>query len=340
MGGEETIDAPVRYPMPLLRSSFEKGGLAAAVDAVGNPDLRRIAQAEAYYFTARPDEACAAAEPFLQSDDPALKLSACFICAYANLSLNRLVAAKKCLSELKSMKEGLDAAAPEARASYVLFATAAAVLLHLVLSFTEEDLAASMRDLPEGLALFASYVQAHRAYFHGEHGRCAGIAENALAMARASYPIPEQFLHLVAAMGRMSLKDVARARRHFEQAWAIAEADDLIEEIGEHHGLLQGVLETCLKESCPADFARVVKVTYRFSYGWRRIHNPESGEDVADDLTTTEFSMAMLACRGWSNDEIARHMGVSRGTVKNRLSSAYAKLGISSRSELARHMLR
>lgn len=43
MGGEETIDAPVRYPMPLLRSSFEKGGLAAAVDAVGNPDLRRIA---------------------------------------------------------------------------------------------------------------------------------------------------------------------------------------------------------------------------------------------------------------------------------------------------------
>ena len=112
MGGEETIDAPVRYPMPLLRSSFEKGGLAAAVDAVGNPDLRRIAQAEAYYFTARPDEACAAAEPFLQSDDPALKLSACFICAYANLSLNRPVAAKKCLSELKSMKEGLDAAAP------------------------------------------------------------------------------------------------------------------------------------------------------------------------------------------------------------------------------------
>ena len=84
----------------------------------------------------------------------------------------------------------------------------------------------------------------------------------------------------------------------------------------------------------------MVKVTYRFSYGWRRIHNPESGEDVADDLTTTEFTMAMLACRDWSNDEIARHMGVSRGTVKNRLSSVYAKLGIGSRAELARFMLR
>ena len=50
--------------------------------------------------------------------------------------------------------------------------------------------------------------------------------------------------------------------------------------------------------------------------------------------------MAMLACRDWSNDEIARHMGVSRGTVKNRLSSVYAKLGIGSRAELARYMLR
>jgi hypothetical protein len=26
----------------------------------------------------------------------------------------------------------------------------------------------------------------------------------------------------------------------------------------------------------------------------------------ADDLTTTEFTMAMLACRGWTNAEIAR----------------------------------
>ena len=77
-----------------------------------------------------------------------------------------------------------------------------------------------------------------------------------------------------------------------------------------------------------------------FSYGWRRIHNPDSGEDVADDLTTTEFTMAMLACRGWTNAEIARHMEVSPGTVKNRLSGVYAKLGIGTRAELVAHMLR
>lgn len=329
-----------RYPMPLLCSSFGRGELEAAVAAVEDPDLRGFAQAEAFYFTARPEQAFDAAGPYLQSDDPALRLSACFICAFASLSLDRPVAAKKFLAELRSLKAKMLSGAPETRAAYVLLATASAVLLHLDPSFTEADLAASMRHLPEGLALFASYVQAHRAYFHGEHGRCVGIAENALAMARRPYPIPEQFLHLVAAMGWISLKDVGRARNHFEQAWAIAAADDLIEEIGEHHGLLQGVMEMCLREAYPADFACVVKVTYRFSYGWRRIHNPEAGEDVADDLTTTEFAMAMLACRDWSNDEIARHMGVSRGTVKNRLSSVYAKLGIGSRAELARFMLR
>ena len=48
----------------------------------------------------------------------------------------------------------------------------------------------------------------------------------------------------------------------------------------------------------------------------------------------------MLACRGWSNDQIAAQMGVSRGTVKNRLSSVYAKLGIQSRAELEKYMLR
>ena len=231
-----------RYPMPLLCSSFECGELETAVAAVEDPDLRNIARAEAFYFSARPEEAFDAAGPYLQSDDPALRLSACFICAYASLSLDRPIAAKKCLMELRSLKVEMLSGAPQTRAAYVLLATASAVLLHLDPSFTEADLVAAMRNLPEGLALFASYVQAHRAYFHGEHGRSIGIAENALAMARRSYPISEQFLHLVAAMGWISLKDVGRARDHFEQAWAIAAADDLIEEIGEHHGLLQGVL--------------------------------------------------------------------------------------------------
>ena len=34
-----------------------------------------------------------------------------------------------------------------------------------------------------------------------------------------------------------------------------------------------------------------------------------------------------------------RHMGISRGTVKNRLSNTYAKLGITSRAALKQFVL-
>ena len=329
------------FPMPLMCTQFAPGGLWDAVEAVRGEGMRAIARAEAFYFTARPDEACAVAEPYLESPDLALRMSACLICAYANLSLNRPALVRRCLDGLSSAGTDERLGRDEVlRASHVLLSTASSVLLHLPPPYSERAVFESMHVLPEGLRLFASYVGAHGAYLAGEHGRCIGIAENALAMKQGTYPISELFLCLVAAMGWVSLKDVGRADRFFMRAWDVARPDDLIEELGEHHGLLQGVLEACLRDAYPQDMARILKVTRQFSYGWRRVHNPETGDAVADDLTTTEFAMAMLACRGWSNEQIAAHMGVSRGTVKNRLSSTYVKLGVSGRSELAQFMLR
>ena len=126
-----------------------------------------------------------------------------------------------------------------------------------------------------------SYVMAHALYLRGEYGRSLGMAENALIMKQGSYPISELFLHLAASMACMSLKDIDAAKTHFGAAWDIARPDGLIELIGEHHGLLQGLIEACLKTQYPDDFAHIIEITYRFSYGWRRIHNPDSGEDVA-----------------------------------------------------------
>ena len=47
----------------------------------------------------------------------------------------------------------------------------------------------------------------------------------------------------------------------------------------------------------------------------------------------------MLAARGWTNQEIAEHMGVSANTVKSFISSALRKLGINRRQDLGRFML-
>lgn len=110
-------------------------------------------------------------------------------------------------------------------------------------------------------------------------------------------------------------------------------SDDLIEGLGEHHGLLGGMLESAIKPGWPEDFKRIIDITYRFSAGWRKVHNPVTCHDVADDLTTTEFAICMPAARGWSNEEIGKHMNISVNTVKRHLFSAMKKLKIDHRRD-------
>ena len=61
---------------------------------------------------------------------------------------------------------------------------------------------------------------------------------------------------------------------------------------------------------------------------------------MADNLTTTEFAAAMLAARGWTNQEIASHLGISPNTVKQYISTALQKLNIKQRKDLKQYMLR
>ena len=125
-----------------------------------------------------------------------------------------------------------------------------------------------------------------------------GVVEATLSMGAGAYPIPAIYLHLVAVMDYMGLKQTDRARTHLLAAWELARPDDLIEAFGEHHGLLGGHAGGRHQTELADDFKRIIDITYRFSSGWRSVHNPVTGHDVADDLTTTEFAIAMLAARG------------------------------------------
>ena len=159
-------------------------------------------------------------------------------------------------------------------------------------------------------------------------------------MQQEKYPIPAIYLHLVAVMDYMSLKQPEQAREHLLAAWDLARPDDLIEGFGEHHGLLGGMLEAVIKKRWPEEFKRIIEITYRFSAGWRKVHNPDTGHDVADNLTTSEFAVAMLAARGWTNQEISEHMSISPNTVKHYVSMALQKLHIKRRQDLQKYMLR
>ncbi len=333
-------DREWRYPLPLMCTPFEPGTLDDVLAAMPDDDFGAIAHAEACYYRGQPEQAARLAAPYLTSDDISLRISACMLCAYASLSLGKSFVARTALKSLATMRSCPEVSQdPRARASYELFAASACVLLHLSPPVSPVEFMETAPLLPEGLRLFASYALAHHIYLAGDHGRCVGMVENALFMKQDTYPIPELFLHLMASIGWINLRDEPKAEDHFGRAWALARPDDLIEEFGEHQALLQGMVESCIKRENPADYARIIAVAKRFGQGWRGVHNPKAGAAVAANLTTTEFVISMLACRGWTNDEIARHIGVSRGTVKNRLSNAYAKLGVKNRAALKQHML-
>ena len=325
--------------MPLMNTAFVPGNCRAAALAMPPGPRRDIALAEYHYFSGQPEAAAKEAEVYLTSPDIGAKLSACLIYAYANLSLGRIPRARFALDELNAALASAGKESPEFRAAAAFVASAGAVLLHLPMPDKLPEIESFLPLLPPGLRAFALYVQAHYLYLKKEYSKSAGTVEATLAMGASAYPIPAIYLHLVAVMDYMSLKQSEQAQGHLLTAWEMARPDDLIEGFGEHHGLLGAMLEAVIKPKWPEDFKRIIDITYRFSSGWRRVHNPITGHDVADDLTTTEFAIAMLAARSWTTQEIAEHLNISVNTVKSHISEAMRKLNVRNRKSLKQYML-
>ena len=326
--------------MPLMNTPFRPGHCRETAEAMAAGPQRDIALAEYHYFSGQSELAAREAEPYLTSSHMGAKLSACLNYAHANLPLGRIQQTRFALQELNAVLAAAEERSPQFQAASAFAAAAGAVLLHLPLPREMPDMQGFLPLLPPGPRAFALYVYAHFLYLQGEYGQSIGIVEAALAMGAEQYPIPAVYLHLVAVMDSMSLKQTERAKVHLLSAWDLARPDDLIEGFGEHHGLLGGMLESVIKPGWPEGFKRIIDITYRFSAGWRKVHNPVTGHDVADDLTTTEFAICMLAARGWTNEEIGKHMNISVNTVKRHLSSAMNKLGIDHRYNLKPYMLR
>ncbi len=330
-----------RVAMPLLNTPYRPGHCMDAIVKMDDPESRNIALAEYYYFSGQSEKASEIAENYLGHEDWTIRLSACWIYAYANLALDRILKARVAMEHVQATLASVNEnTPPRDRALAVCVSTGASVLLHLPLPKILAPLKDYIHMMPAGLRLFVLYIQAHHSYLNKQYGAAIGIAETALALEGESYPIPEIYLHIAAAMGYMNLKKTEEAKAHLLEAWEKAKLDDFIEAFGEHHGLLGGALEATFKRDFPEDFKRMIAITYKFSAGWRKIHNHETGHNVADNLTTTEFAAAMLAARDWSNKEIAAHMGISENTVKTYIATTFQKLNISQRKELGEFMLK
>lgn len=331
---------PFRVALPLLNSPYPIGKVREHIHAFPDADDRNIALGEYFFFCGRADESVEILEPYLDSHDPSLRYSANLICAFANLSRGHIHLARFAMNNLQEqVRAGLKSdAPPQFHAMGIFTAHAASVLLHLPtpsIPALDEYLAY----LPGGLKLYACYILAHRAYLEKDYNKCLTIADLGLALCPQSYPIAAIYVHIVAAMALVNLKCIEEAKQHIDSAWRLAKPDGILEPFGEHHGLLQGLIEVYFKNENPVELERIIKITYAFSAGWRKIHNPDTKHEVADNLTTTEFTVAMLYHRGWLKKEIAAHMDITYNTVDSHIKSIYNKLGINTREELGQYML-
>ena len=321
--------------LPLLNTSFLPGKARETVEKFEDPDLRRIAQAELYYFSGEAEKCKKITEAYLENENISIRLSACLMYSFANFTLGNAGAARngflKIQETLAAVLSGNEK--KEIQANCVFAGYMTCILVHLPADDLP-PLREYVKYLPKGLRAYASYLMAHELYLKENYERALGILDATLFSLNETYPIPEIYIYCMVAMCKIKLKETEEAKEAFMTAWDTAKPDGLLEVFIEHHGLLQGVMESCLKKAEPEAYKALTKGIISFSRGWMKIHNQESDWVVTDALTPQEFAIAMLACRDWSNQEIADCMGLSVNTVKHIISDILATLHVNSRKEL------
>lgn len=325
-----------RTVLPLMGSAFLPGKAEETVKQFEDPKLQEIAWGELYFFRAQAESCIQSVEKYQTSEDPILRLSADMLSTFANFTLGNgkeAQMARKDVAQIlrKYLEKEED---PETNASCLFAYYVTSVLIHILPEEGTPPLDRYLSYLPVGQRLFAISMLGHVAYLKGEYARAQGMVQTAMAMTEKIYPIPMIYLYCVAAMCQINQKDQEGARQSVTEGWEMARKDKFLEPFIEYHGLLQGVLEASIRKSEPEVYKKLVDGVIAFSRGWMKIHNPQMQKAVTDLLTPLEYSIAMLACRDWTNQEIGEHLGLSVNTVKHYVSGILEKLHIDKREKI------
>ena len=324
-------------PLPLLSTSFVPGHALETAMAMEDEDERAIALTEYYYFTGQVETAVHTAEPYLEHSDPNLAMSAELLYIFANLSMGQSELVRAGITRIRGRVTAALATDEDStlHANAILFGAMASIVLHTTGS-DAESLKAVLPLLPPGLQLLGCYILSCVAYLRKEYDYSRAIAELALAFGRDTYPLATNYLRMILCMDLMCLRKTAEARECFNKLWSMAFPDGVIEPIGAHHLLLQGLPEICLKRQQPEQYKRLTVSSNRYSVAWQKLHQQSDERSAVNSLSLIEYAIAALYNRDWAVKEIALHMEMSERMIKHHISMIYEKLGISSREELRR----
>ena len=273
---------PVRTAMPLMNSAYPVGKCREFIETIPDENDRAIAWGEYYYYSGQAELAAKTMEPYQGSADPALRYSANLVGFFASFTRGHTHLAMHAFERMQTdlQNDLRRESSPALHAIGAFAVTASSVLLHLPMTF-DVDLKQYISRLPDGMKLWACYMLAHKMYLEKNYNGSLAIAELALSMNPQLYPVAAIYMHLIIVMNLMSLRRVNEAKQRIAQAWALAQPDGLIEPFGEHHGLLQGMIERFFQKDYPETYEKIIAITYSFSAGWRKIHRLISKQEVA-----------------------------------------------------------
>ncbi len=333
----EEANVHVRTPMPLMNLSYFPGHCLEAINAMGDEESKRFAMAEYYYALGEPVKVCEIVDEYEEMYGYTFRPAASLLYAFANIGMGHIQYAKMGLLSIKNEIENTrDEINPQERAMQVYIDTMANAVLHL--PKTENALEDYIHLLPTGMRIHACYALAYEAYLRNEYEKAIGMAEIAILVHKGAYPYALIDVHIIAAMCYMALKKMREAEKHLKKAWELAYPDKFFQTFGEHHSRLCGLIEKCIKNDYPEEYEIIIKIANRHTTGWRRLKEKGDERELPQQLTPMELCVATLACRNWSNSEIAEHMHLSVHTVKYYLSVVYQKIGVSTRKELKDYM--
>lgn len=136
-------------------------------------------------------------------------------------------------------------------------------------------------------------------------------------------------VHILLAYGWHHSGAAQQAQSHFNAAVDVAMAQGFVRPFLDAHRFVETLLKAALRDARAADRYRdrfLKELSRKFS-------NPPPTRGAEGGLTAAELSVLTYLCRGYSNKEIARLIGMSSDTVKYRLKSVFRKLGVSKRRE-------
>jgi hypothetical protein len=317
-----------------MNASFEKGKAREFIDSIENFESRYIALSEYYYFTGQVEKACETVEKYIAGCEGVVNASAWIVYGFSCLTLGKTRLAKVVTESVAEMvNSAINADVPDSvKATCVFLHKTSRVII------TGENMVVPLkkyiRYLTGGFRAFSCFNLAQEACFKGQFGRASGIAEMGIALMEEDYPLARIHLELVSAMAHLGLKEVSKASEHLLNAWEIAQKDGFYQPFVEDFSSLQMLMQTCIEDNYPEQFAKISAAATVYSSSRRRLSRRDDYDDISKPLDSDELVTAIMLKSDASNADIAHALDTTVSEVKEMIPPLLKKLGVNNKKEL------